>query len=231
MVTVRGVDAFYGSVQALHGVDLTIREGTIVAILGPNGAGKSTLLKTISGVVRARRGAIVVGGTDVTRADPAAIVRRGVVHCPEGRHVFPEFTVEENLRVGAYARGEGSATERVFALFPVLAERRRQRAGTLSGGEQQMLAIGRALMARPRVLLLDEPSLGLAPILVERIFEAIARLREDGVTIALVEQNAALALAIADDAYLLSHGTVRFAGTARDLAATELLHTAYLGST
>ncbi|MDB5043162.1 MAG: transporter related protein [Candidatus Eremiobacteraeota bacterium] len=231
MVSVQNLDVAYGRVPALHDVSVEIPDRAIVAVLGPNGAGKSTLLKTISGIVRPRRGRVVADGEDVTHADPAAIVRRGIVHCPEGRHVFPEFTVEENLRVGAYARGDLDAMDAVLEMFPVLRERLRQLAGTLSGGEQQMLAIGRALMARPRVLLLDEPSLGLAPLLVERIFAAIVRLRDDGMTIALVEQNAALALAVADRAYLLVAGRLRFAGEASALAGSELLHTAYLGGT
>jgi branched-chain amino acid transport system ATP-binding protein len=231
MVSVQNLDVAYGRVPALHDVSVEIPDRAIIAVLGPNGAGKSTLLKTISGIVRPRRGRVVADGEDVTHADPAAIVRRGIVHCPEGRHVFPEFTVEENLRVGAYARGDLDAMDSVLEMFPVLRERSRQLAGTLSGGEQQMLAIGRALMARPRVLLLDEPSLGLAPLLVERIFAAIVRLRDDGMTIALVEQNAALALAVADRAYLLVAGRLRFAGEASALAGSELLHTAYLGGT
>jgi branched-chain amino acid transport system ATP-binding protein len=231
MVSAQNLDVAYGRVPALQDVSVEIPHRAIVAVLGPNGAGKSTLLKTISGIVRPRRGRVIADGEDVTHADPAAIVRRGIVHCPEGRHVFPEFTVEENLRVGAYARGDLDAMDAVLEMFPVLRERLRQLAGTLSGGEQQMLAIGRALMARPRVLLLDEPSLGLAPLLVERIFEAIVRLRDDGMTIALVEQNAALALAVADRAYLLVAGRLRFAGEASALAGSELLHTAYLGGT
>jgi branched-chain amino acid transport system ATP-binding protein len=231
MVSVQNLDVAYGRVPALHDVSVEIPHRAIVAVLGPNGAGKSTLLKTISGIVRPRRGRVVADGEDITHADPAAIVRRGIVHCPEGRHVFPEFTVEENLRVGAYARGDLDAMDSVLEMFPVLRERLRQLAGTLSGGEQQMLAIGRALMARPRVLLLDEPSLGLAPLLVERIFEGIVRLRDDGMTIALVEQNAALALAVANRAYLLVAGRLRFAGEASALAGSELLHTAYLGGT
>ncbi len=231
MVSVQNLDVAYGRVPALHDVHVEIPHRSIVAVLGPNGAGKSTLLKTISGIVRPRRGRIVADGENVTHADPAAIVRRGIVHCPEGRHVFPEFTVEENLRVGAYTRGDLDAMDSVLEMFPVLRERLRQLAGTLSGGEQQMLAIGRALMARPRVLLLDEPSLGLAPLLVEQIFATIVRLRDDGMTIALVEQNAALALAVADRAYLLVAGRIRFAGEASELAASELLHTAYLGGT
>jgi branched-chain amino acid transport system ATP-binding protein len=230
VVTVRALDAFYGRVQALHAVDLTIPAGTVVAILGPNGAGKSTLLKCLSGIVRPSAGRIEIDGEDLTRADPAAIVRRGIIHCPEGRHVFGAFTVEENLRVGMYARGDAAALERVYALFPVLAQRTRQLAGTLSGGEQQMLAIGRSLMARPRVFLLDEPSLGLAPLLVERIFEAIAELRRDGMTIGLVEQNATAALALADHAAVLVNGTVRFAGPTAGANLDELLHAAYLGT-
>ena len=230
MVSVRGIDAFYGRVQALHGVDLEIPDGSIVAILGPNGAGKSTLLKCISGIVRPARGTVVVDGEDITRADPAAIVRRGIIQCPEGRHVFPEFTVDENLQIGMYARGDAQARERVFELFPTLRERLRQVAGTLSGGEQQMLAIGRGLMARPRVFLLDEPSLGLAPLLVERIFEAIAALRADGVTIGLVEQNATAALALADHAYVLVNGSIRFAGPTAGADFSAVLHAAYLGT-
>jgi branched-chain amino acid transport system ATP-binding protein len=230
VVSVRGIDAFYGRVQALRGVDLEIPDGAIVAILGPNGAGKSTLLNCISGIVRPARGTIVDDGTEITRARPDAIVRRGIVQCPEGRHVFPEFTVDENLQAGRYARGDEAARERVFTLFPILRERRRQLAGTLSGGEQQMLAMGRALMAEPRVLLLDEPSLGLAPLLVERIFEAIAALRDDGVTIALVEQNAAAALALADAATVLVNGTIRFSGPTAGADLEQLLHAAYLGA-
>jgi branched-chain amino acid transport system ATP-binding protein len=201
----------------------------VVSLLGANGAGKSTTLKTISGVVRATRGALRFDGRDITAAQPGAIVKLGLVHCPEGRQVFPDLTVQENLQMGAYARGSRRRVDKVMETFPALRDRLRQPAGTLSGGEQQMLAIGRALMAQPRLLLLDEPSLGLAPLIVEGIFRIIARFRDEGVSVLLVEQNAALALAVADRAYVLSHGEVRHAGSAQEVKTSEALRRAYLG--
>ena len=229
MLTLANVDVHYGPLQALHDVSLEVRDGEIVAILGANGAGKSTILKTISGVVPTTRGNIHFNDTAIASADPSQIVRLGIVHCPEGRHVFPDFTVEENLLIGAYVHRGAAGFEDVFALFPILGERLRQPAGTLSGGEQQMLAIGRALMGRPRLLLLDEPSLGLAPVIVERIFEVIAQLRSRGTSIVLVEQNAALGLEFADRAYVLSHGRIRFSGPASEPETARVAQETYLG--
>ncbi|GAC1415304.1 MAG: ABC transporter ATP-binding protein [Candidatus Velthaea sp.] len=227
MLTVDRIVAGYGRARVLHGIMLDIPDGAVVAILGPNGAGKSTLLKAISGIVRPSAGTISFDAHDITHADPARIVRRGVVHVPEGRHIFSDLTVEENLRLGAFSQPGPAPRDHVFELFPILRERRSQRGGSLSGGEQQMLAIGRALMARPRLLLLDEPSLGLAPIVVERIYDAISRLRETGVAIGLVEQNADRARAFADRAIVISHGRIRYDGPSD--AAEESLHRAYLG--
>jgi branched-chain amino acid transport system ATP-binding protein len=229
MLSLTDVHAGYGRASVLHGVNLEVRAGEVVSLLGANGAGKSTTLKTISGVVRATRGALRFDGRDITAAQPGAIVKLGLVHCPEGRQVFPDLTVQENLQMGAYARGSRRRVDKVMETFPALRDRLRQPAGTLSGGEQQMLAIGRALMAQPRLLLLDEPSLGLAPLIVEGIFRIIARFRDEGVSVLLVEQNAALALAVADRAYVLSHGEVRHAGSAQEVKTSEALRRAYLG--
>jgi branched-chain amino acid transport system ATP-binding protein len=232
MLSVRGVATFYGAIQALHGVDLDVAKGEIVTLIGANGAGKSTLLMTICGNPRARAGAITLDGEDITALATHEIVRRGVAQVPEGRRIFPRMSVFENLQMGATL---GDPThfqhdlERVFAMFPRLAERREQRGGTLSGGEQQMLAIGRALMSRPRLLLLDEPSLGLAPLIVRQIFEAIGRIaREEGVTIFLVEQNAFHALRLADRGYVLANGRVRLSGSGRELLANAEVRAAYL---
>ena len=232
MLSVRGVTTFYGAIQALHGVDLDVGKGEIVTLIGANGAGKSTLLMTICGNPRARSGAITLEGEDITSLATHEIVRRGVAQVPEGRRIFPRMSVYENLQMGATLADPthfGHDLERVFAMFPRLAERREQRGGTLSGGEQQMLAIARALMSRPRLLLLDEPSLGLAPLIVRQIFEAIGRIaQEEGVTIFLVEQNAFHALRLADRGYVLANGRVRLSGSGRELLANAEVRAAYL---
>jgi len=224
----------YGPVMALHGVDLEVPEGQIIALLGGNGAGKSTTLRTVSGLVHPVRGHIQFLGRSIEKASPEKIVQMGISQVPEGRQIFPELTVMENLRLGAYIRRDGRAVrqdmERVFNYFPVLKEREKQAAGTLSGGEQQMVAIGRALMARPRLLLLDEPSLGLAPLVTQGIFEIIKSLNEnDGITILLVEQNAGLALKIAQYGYVLEIGRVVLEDTGENLRRNEAVRRSYLG--
>jgi branched-chain amino acid transport system ATP-binding protein len=232
VLEVREVATFYGAIQALYGVDLDVARGEIVALIGANGAGKSTLLMTICGNPRARSGSIRLEGEDITQMPTHEIVQRGVAQVPEGRRIFPGMSVFENLQMGATIADPAhflSDLDRVFAMFPRLAERREQRGGTLSGGEQQMLAIARALMSRPRLLLLDEPSLGLAPMIVRQIFEAIGRIaREEGVTIFLVEQNAYHALRLADRGYVLVNGRVRLSGTGRELLANAEIRSAYL---
>jgi branched-chain amino acid transport system ATP-binding protein len=229
VLALQEIDAFYGRLHVLHSLSLDVPDGSIVAVLGANGAGKSTVLKTISGIVKPARGRITFAGRELAGIDPAAIVKRGIVQCPEGRHVFGELTVEENLRMGAFSQPDLGELARVQEIFPILAQRRRQLAGTLSGGEQQMLAIGRALMARPKLLLLDEPSLGLAPVIVEQIFDVLGTLREAGAAIVLVEQNAALALEFADLVYVLSGGSVRYAGPAAGAQTLDIVRRAYLG--
>jgi len=232
MLAVRGVTTFYGAIQALHGVDIDVAEREIVTLIGANGAGKSTLLMTICGNPRVRSGSIRLEGEEISNLPTHEIVRRGVAQVPEGRRIFPRMTVYENLQMGATLADPGHFQhdlERVFTMFPRLGERRDQRGGTLSGGEQQMLAIARALMSRPRLLLLDEPSLGLAPLIVRQIFEAIGRIaREEGVTIFLVEQNAFHALRLADRGYVLANGRVRLSGTGRELLANAEVRSAYL---
>ncbi len=235
MLRVEGLRVNYGPVTAVRRIDLEVGRGEVVALLGANGAGKSTLLRAISGLVRPRAGRILLDGEPIGHLPPARIVRLGIAHCPEGRRVFGSLTVADNLRLGAAARqdraGVGADRERMLALFPVLRERLHQPAGTLSGGEQQMLAVARALMAAPRLLLLDEPSLGLAPLLVQTIFATLAALKEQGVTMVLVEQNAKLALEVADRAYVLRTGEVGLAGTAAELRAdADLVARAYLGT-
>ena len=225
----------YGAVAAIRGVNLSVAAGEVVALLGANGAGKSTMLRTISGLSRPRTGRITLEGEAIHRLRPARIVRLGVAHCPEGRRVFGSLTVAENLRLGAAARADRTGIvedrERIYAMFPILSERMAQSAGTLSGGEQQMLALGRALMARPRVLLLDEPSLGLAPLLVQQIFRTLAELKAKGVTMLLVEQNINLALDLADRAYVLRTGEVSLEGSATELKADyEAVAAPYLGA-
>jgi branched-chain amino acid transport system ATP-binding protein len=232
MLEVKGLVTFYGAIQALHGVDVDVARGEIVALIGANGAGKSTLLMTICGNPRARAGSVTLDGEDITRLPTHEIVRRGVAQVPEGRRIFARMSVFENLQMGATLAEPAhfqNDLDRVFAMFPRLAERREQRGGTLSGGEQQMLAIGRALMSRPRLLLLDEPSLGLAPLIVKQIFEAVGRIaREEGVTIFLVEQNAFHALRLADRGYVLVNGKVRLSGTGKELLANSDVRAAYL---
>jgi len=232
VLEVRGLTSHYGRIPALKGIDVEVREGELVALVGANGAGKTTLLKALSGVQGASGGTVRFDGADITRAAPDRRVALGIVQVPEGRQVFAPLTVEDNLRLGAYRRGGESAAatlERVYAMFPRLRERRASLAGTLSGGEQQMLAMGRAMMAQPRLLLLDEPSMGLAPRLVEEVFAYVRRLKEDGRTIFLVDQNARAALAVADRAYVLETGQVVLAGTGTGLAADPQVQQAYLG--
>jgi branched-chain amino acid transport system ATP-binding protein len=232
-LTLEAVDARYGRITALHGVSLTVAEAELVCLIGANGAGKTTTLKTISGLVRASAGRILFDGGEIQGLPPQEILRRGIAHCPEGRRVFPYMTVRENLEMGAYVRRDGAEVaadvERVFGHFPILAERRRQAAGTLSGGEQQMLAIGRALMARPRLILFDEPSLGLAPTVVETVFGIIAEIRQRGTTVLMVEQNAWMALGIATRAYVMETGRIALEGPARELAESDHVKKAYLG--
>jgi len=223
----------YGAIEALSGVSLDVREGEVVTLIGANGAGKSTLLMTVSGLLRPARGAIVFADEDITGTAPHRIVRMGVAHVPEGRRIFADLSVEDNLELGAYARSSAREVredrDRVYALFPQLARLRGRRAGTLSGGEQQMLAIGRGLMARPRLLLLDEPSLGLAPVLVIEIFKALQEINREGATILLVEQNAHMALRIAHRGYVLESGRLALSGTAQELEGNPKVREAYLG--
>ncbi|HEY7321124.1 MAG TPA: ABC transporter ATP-binding protein [Candidatus Binatia bacterium] len=232
MLRVKDIHVYYGAIHALKGVSFAIEKGELVTLLGANGAGKTTTLKTLSGLLQPRSGIIELEGAALNNADPHAIVQRGVGHAPEGRKIFPRFTVLENLQIGGYTRAKNSLApdiERVFELFPRIKERQKQVAGTLSGGEQQMLAIGRALMARPKLLLLDEPSMGLAPKIVEQILETIASINGSGVTVLLVEQNAAMALAISHRGYVLETGQVILEGKASDLAGNDLVRQAYLG--
>ena len=232
LLSVAGLKSGYGRVEVLRGVDLEVRAGEIVALLGSNGAGKSTLNNTVSGLIAATAGSVRFGGTDLTNAHYRHIVVAGLIQVPEGRRVFPNLSVLENLELGAFARGSerrGANLERVFGIFPRLAERRAQKAGTMSGGEQQMLAIGRGLMAEPRLLILDEPSLGLSPLLVEEMFALIRTLNRDGLSVLLVEQNVAQSLAIAHRAYVLENGSVQFHGKPAELLASANLKRAYLG--
>jgi len=232
MLEVTGLHAFYGRIEALAGVDVEVREGEIVSLIGANGAGKSTLLMTICGDPRADSGRIVFDGADITHLPTYEIVRRGVAQAPEGRRIFPFMSVLENLQIGAATTDPGhfeEDLERVFELYPLLRERRHQRGGTLSGGEQQMLAIGRALMSRPRLLLLDEPSLGLAPMLVKQIFSVIRQVNEEQkMTVFLVEQNAYHALRLAHRGYVMANGKVIMSGTGRELLANKNVRAAYL---
>jgi branched-chain amino acid transport system ATP-binding protein len=230
LLELHAVEARYGELTALHGVSLQVPEGRIVAVLGPNGAGKTTTLRAISNTVR-KTGDVVFAGERITRRTPEAIARLGIAHVPEGRGIVGELTVRENLRLGAYARGDAKAgRKRVLAAFPRLAERERQHAGTLSGGEQQMLALGRALIGRPRLLMLDEPSLGLAPLVVREIFEILARLNEqEGLTVLVVEQNAAIALRTSHDACVLEAGRVVIAGESAALREQDAIRRSYLG--
>jgi branched-chain amino acid transport system ATP-binding protein len=234
LLKMREVETYYGSAQALKGISLEIKKGELITILGANGAGKTTLLRTISGLNEPRRGWIEFEGQKIDRLSPDDIVKLGISHCPEGRKLFPQMTVFKNLTLGAYVRrgdqhGIRETMEGVFDLFPVLKERQQQLAGTLSGGEQQMLVIGRALMSKPKLLMLDEPSLGIAPLLVDRIFEVIKDINQRGTTILLVEQNAAIALSIADHGYVMETGEVVLSGEAKQLLSEEKVKQAYLG--
>jgi branched-chain amino acid transport system ATP-binding protein len=232
MLEIRGICSHYGRIQALHSIDLDVREGQLVALVGANGAGKTTLLRTISGVQPASAGSIRLSGQDITRLAPERRVRLGICQVPEGRHVFGPMSIEDNLRLGAYTRGDNEIAadlERMYALFPILQDKRALPAGTLSGGQQQMLAMARALMGKPKLLLLDEPSMGLAPLLVEEIFRIIGRLKAEGITIFLVEQNAHAALSVADIGYVIETGHTILTGTGPDLLHNEKVQQAYLG--
>ncbi|MDM5313162.1 ABC transporter ATP-binding protein [Peribacillus frigoritolerans] len=233
MLKIEDINVYYGNIQALKGVSMEINEGEIVTLIGANGAGKSTLLKTISGLLKPKHGKVLFEGDSIGGKAAQAIVKMGISHVPEGRRVFANMTVAENLELGAYLRkdkdGIHKDMEKVYELFPRLLERIKQQAGTLSGGEQQMLAMGRALMAKPRLLLLDEPSMGLAPLLVKQIFNIIQEISESGTTILLVEQNANLALSIADRAYVVETGRIVLSGNAEELTSSEEIKMAYLG--
>jgi len=234
MLELRDVHAYYGNIHALKGVSIYIEQGEVVTLIGSNGAGKSTTIRTISGLVPpSRRGEIVLEGKRIDHMPAHEIVGMGIAQAPEGRRIFPRLTVQENLEMGAFSRTDQTGIhedmERVFALFPRLKERIQQKGGTLSGGEQQMLAIGRALMARPRLLLLDEPSMGLGPILVEAIFQTIQDINKQGTTVLLVEQNALMALEVADRGYVLQTGRIVLDDTAKNLQANEMVRKAYLG--
>ena len=236
LLEVDGLEVTYGKIRAVKGVSFAVDAGTLVTLIGANGAGKTTTLRTLSGLVAPSAGTVTFDGERLDGVPAHQIVERGIAHVPEGRRVFPRMTVGENLELGAFSRtGQGSAGEQradmdhIFTLFPVLAERRAQAAGTLSGGEQQMLAIGRALMSRPRLLMLDEPSMGLSPIMMNLIFTTLGELKAQGTTILLVEQNAQAALALADHAYVIETGSVVLEGSAGELAASEQVRKAYLG--
>ena len=233
MLEIRDMVCAYGSVTALKGISLEVKAGQLVALIGANGAGKSTTLRAISGLVPPSSGSLFFDGKNITGARPPQVVAHGIAHCPEGRRVFPHMTVEENLNMGAYLRTDSSEVsidrDRIYVEFPRLAERRQQAAGTLSGGEQQMLAIGRALMSRPRLIMFDEPSLGLAPNIVEQTFAIIRRIQASGTTVLLVEQNAFAALGMCDHAYLLESGRIVLSGRGAELIANEHVRKAYLG--
>ena len=235
LLRVEGVHTYYGSIEALKGISIDVNEGEIVTLIGANGAGKSTTLRSINGLNHPRTGSIHFRGKNITREPPHDVVRLGISQSPEGRKLFPRMSVLENLEMGAFQRHDRaelrSDLERVYSLFPRLAERKQQRAGTLSGGEQQMVAIGRALMAHPALLLLDEPSMGLAPIFVERVFETIVEINQQGTTILLVEQNAMMALDVANRGYVLETGRVALADDAKALLRNEQVRKTYLGET
>ena len=233
LLEVDGLKVAYGNIEALKGVTFAVEDGEVVTLIGSNGAGKTTTLRTVSGLLRPKEGRITFGGQEIHRLPPHTIVSLGLAHSPEGRRIFPRMTVLENLEMGAYSRRDGGAVrqdiDRVFDLFPILAERRTQAGGTLSGGEQQMLAIGRALMAKPRMLMLDEPSLGLAPLMVKRIFDTIKEINDAGTTILLVEQNAQQALARAHRGYVIETGRIVLSDDAAALLGNEAVRKAYLG--
>jgi branched-chain amino acid transport system ATP-binding protein len=233
MLELKDVHTYYGGIHALRGISFTVEKGRIFALIGANGAGKSTTLNTISGLVRPRSGQILLEGTDITRTAPEQIVKEGISQCPEGRKLFHELTVRENLDLGAYLRKDRKQLKEdrkwIFSMFPVIKMRLSQKAATLSGGEQQMLSIARSLMARPKLLLLDEPSLGLAPILVQQIFRTIQEIREQGTTILLVEQNAHMALEVADSGAVMANGRITLSDTAGNLAKNDVVIESYLG--
>jgi branched-chain amino acid transport system ATP-binding protein len=233
MLELRSIDAGYGRFQALFGVDLDVKAGEAVGVIGPNGAGKTTLMRVISGLIRPTRGSISMQGTDVLATAAHRIVGLGIAHVPENRRLFPRLSVEDNLRMGAFmpaARPKfAQRLEFVYGLFPRMKERRNQLAGTMSGGEQQMCAIGRALMSDPKILLMDEPSAGLAPVIVQQVFELVRRIRESGLTVLIVEQNVQQVLKVVDRAYLLEAGSIRMSGTSAELAASDTIREAYLG--
>ncbi|MER1988477.1 ABC transporter ATP-binding protein [Solibacillus isronensis] len=233
MLIINDIDVFYGNIQALKGISLEVKEGEIVTLIGANGAGKSTLLKTISGLLKPKRGSIEYLGAAIDGKPAQSIVKAGISHVPEGRRVFSNMTVEENLELGAYLRNDREAIKKdlnhVFELFPRLLERRKQLSGTLSGGEQQMLAMGRALMAKPKLIIMDEPSMGLAPLMVKNIFNIIEMVNKEGVTVLLVEQNAHMALSVAHRAYVLETGKIVLTGSAKELQESDEVRAAYLG--
>lgn len=232
VLKVEDMNVYYGSIHAIKGISFHVEEGEIVTLIGANGAGKSTTLKTISGLLRSKTGSIELEGNDISKVEPHKLVSMGLSHCPEGRRIFQQLTTEENLEMGAFTRPNSEVSDsmaEVFKWFPRLEERRKQIAGTLSGGEQQMLAMGRALMSHPKIMMLDEPSMGLSPILVQEIFDIIDELNKAGTTILLVEQNAKMALSIADRAYVLETGNIVSEGNAKDLLNDESVKKAYLG--
>ena len=233
MLEVKDLYVNYGAIEAIKGISFTVQPGEIVTLIGANGAGKTTTLHTISGLVKAKSGSITYNGTDLQKIDPSKIISLGIAHVPEGRHVFPEMTVEENLQMGAFISKNkeetAAAMQDVYKKFPRLRERRRQLAGTLSGGEQQMVAVGRALMGKPSIILMDEPSMGLSPLLVKEVFAIIKEIHAAGITVLLNEQNAKMALSIADRAYVLETGTISISGDAQELLKDERVKKAYLG--
>ena len=234
MLEVKNLNVHYGAIHAIKGISLTVGDGELVALIGANGAGKTTTLHTISGLIKASSGSITMDGTDLQKVPADQLIRMGMAHVPEGRHIFAQMTVEENLMMGAYILKDKAKIrdniEMVYGHFPRLKERAKQLGGTLSGGEQQMLATGRALMTNPKILLMDEPSMGLSPILVNEIFSIIEELHKDGITILLVEQNAKMALGIADRAYVLETGSISMEGTAKELSEDDRVRKAYLGA-
>ena len=231
MLKVENLKVNFGGIEAVKGISFEVKEGEIVTLIGSNGAGKSTTLRTISGIVKPSEGRIMFDGEDITKANSSYIVKKGITLCPEGRRVFPDMTVLENIKIGAYLRNDIISTdiEKCYKFFPILKERKKQLAGTLSGGEQQMLAVARSLMSRPRIMMLDEPSLGLAPLVVKDIFSIIREINAEGVTILLIEQNANMALRIANKAYVLETGTIAMEGTGKELLENPKIKEAYLG--
>ena len=231
MLSVKGLNVAYGAIHAIHDVSLDVNDGEIVSLIGANGAGKTTILHTITGLKKAQSGSVTYNDNDLLKTEPSKIITLGMAHVPEGRHIFPGMTVEENLEMGAYIRKDdlSSSMKEVYERFPRLKERRRQLAGTLSGGEQQMLAVGRALMSKPSILLMDEPSMGLSPLLVKEIFSIIKEVHKQGITVLLVEQNAKMALSISDRAYVLETGHISMSGAADELLNDEQVKKAYLG--